>query len=167
LATLFFKALKIQGNGDILASLVAGCCCSLLLTFGVLSVKHMAVWKDSFAFWNRVIDVVPSTGSAYLFRGREYASKQDYQKALQDIDTALAIAQQKQAVNAFHEIYAYRGRTLLLARQDREAVEAFNHAIETSSFEKRGTPVQEYYMLRDLALNRLRRQNPDIPLAKP
>lgn len=79
---------KQQMMGKILASAAA---VVMLVSLSSLTLKQIAVWKDTISLWNRVIEKDPSTWSAYKERAEAYKRKGEFDKAIQDYSTTIAL----------------------------------------------------------------------------
>lgn len=103
-----------------------------LLVLVAITVRDTAFWKNDITLWSRVIELEPHRfGKAYFQRSLFLNLAGEYQKALADVDEALAIALRKKYPGVF-ELYAQRA-TILKNLQDYEgAIVALNQAIETS-----------------------------------
>lgn len=104
------------------------------------TAQEISVWKDDVTLWTRVIDLKPHVfGTPYFQRAHAYAARAEYQKAMVDIDEALAIAAGKN-YGRMHEIYAARARILRGAKDLDGAIADFSRAIEASDF-----PLRSFY----------------------
>ncbi len=144
LVWLFMRTRRLQSIGKMLVPVYLGCLVFLLAFYCIITVKQIAVWQNTLTLWNRVIEIQPRTGAAYFNRGRYYTELGAYEDALQDMNTALAIARQKQFKKAYSGIYFMRANIFRLLGRFKEAATDYSSAIENSY-----APIQEFYDLRD------------------
>lgn len=115
----------------------------LLLIIGViliiavnayLTVREISFWKDDITLWTRVIELQPHhSGRAYYQRSDAYLAAGNYQKALQDINEALAIAIQKN-YRSLHEIYGTRAVVFTRMGNYNAAIADYSDALKTADF---------------------------------
>ena len=104
-----------------------------LLASCYLTVKQISHWKDDVALWSRAIDVKPHfSGRVYYQRGRSYAARGEYQKALTDINEALSIATRKKH-REMGPIFIERARILQQLGDINGAITDYSNAIASSS----------------------------------
>jgi protein O-mannosyl-transferase len=121
----------------------------LLLTgYTVMTVRLIAVWKDTGTLWTRQIEIQP-LGRAYKDRGIYYYSIGRYDEALEDFSTAFRIAKELEWPDYFN-LYAYHGETQRAAGRYNEAVKDFTDAIAMY-------PHPVYYYFRGCSLKALGR----------
>jgi len=103
----------------------------LLISNAYLTVRQLSFWKDDVALWSRAIDVNPHfSGRTYFMRATSYMMKGEYEKALIDMDEAIAIAEQKKR-SQMHDLYLERARILAhLGTYDR-AIEDYTKALQS------------------------------------
>lgn len=123
----------------------------LLLASGYLTVREIAVWKDDVSLWARVIDLNPhGSGRAYSQRSYAYRARGDYQRALADINEAIAIATRKN-YRAIHDVYRERGGVRVDMGDLAGAIADYTTALETATgggrrmiLYERGTAYRKY-----------------------
>ncbi|WP_152609902.1 M48 family metallopeptidase [Geobacter sp. OR-1] len=108
-----------------------------------ITYKLIGAWKDTGAFWSRVIEVEP-LGRAFQERGFFQLSSGKYQAAAEDFSTAIQIAGNL-GMPPSYNLYAFRGEALRKARRYDEAIRDYGFAIELY-------PHPAYYYHRGLAL---------------
>lgn len=150
-AAVLFVRLYIWSAGQRfrLAPLIILCCfISILVVFGMTTVRLIGVWKDSGTMWTRVITYQPFD-KAYFLRGVFYSDSGNYTAAIDDYSACLAII----AKEGMHEMYranmlAFRGEAYTRAGLFDKALEDLSAAIEIS-------PARQYFYFRGLALKGL------------
>jgi tetratricopeptide (TPR) repeat protein len=114
----------------------------LLLIYGGITQKQIAVWDSSETMWSRVVDVDPSA-IAYKERGWLFLSMGKYAAAVEDFTKALADPLPVWRPYIYN-LYAFRGEALSRAGRYDEAVQDLTTAIEM-------LPHPVYYRLRGAA----------------
>jgi tetratricopeptide (TPR) repeat protein len=113
---------------------------AVIVVLGSMTIRDIAVWKDSISMWSRVIDIQPEVPS-YKERGRLYAARGNYSAAVNDFTAAIAIASGVWKQNIF-TLYAFRGEAYRLAGQYPQALQDFTTAISMNPhpvyFSRRG-----------------------------
>lgn len=105
----------------------------ILSISGFLTVREISFWKDDVTLWTRVINLNPHvSGRAYFQRSNAYRVKRDYQKALSDINEAIAIATRKN-YNAMHDIYGERAKIYSDMGNLSGAITDYTKALETAT----------------------------------
>ncbi|RII26161.1 MAG: hypothetical protein CXR31_10660 [Geobacter sp.] len=122
---------------------VMGLLAMVLMIYGVTTQRLIGVWHNSGTFWTRVIEYQPFD-RAFFYRGLFYVDEGNYQAAVTDYTTSLALALSDGFPEAFN-IYAFRGEAFAKAGQYTDAVADFTNAIERS-------PQPLYFYHRGLAL---------------
>ncbi len=118
-----------------------------LLFYASVTQKLIGVWKDSGAMWSRVIEYQPFD-RAYFYRGLYYTYAGNYNAAILDYSTCLAVVTRQRNEEAMYNVHAFRGEALIKAGRFEEAVLDFDAAI--TSF-----PHRLYFYHRALALQGL------------
>jgi tetratricopeptide (TPR) repeat protein len=109
---------------------------SILVLAGCNTVKHIAFWKDDVTLFSRAIDLRPHhSGRVYFQRGLGYAKKGELQKALDDMNEALAIALAKNYHQ--HSIYVERARILRRMGNLEGAIADYSSAISNAEYPER------------------------------
>lgn len=104
----------------------------ILAALAFLTVRDIGNWKNDIALWTRVIELQPHKfGKVYFQRSLFLHLEGEYQKALSDVNEALAIALRKK-YGGIHELYAHRARILKDMKDYDGAVADFDRAIELS-----------------------------------
>ncbi len=113
---------------------------ALLISLSVLlagalifvTVRQQAIWKDSISLWNHQIELYPN-GSAisYFNRGNVYFYRKDYDSAIRDYSSAIAIDPQKT------DAYFNRGQSYKFKGECAKAIGDFSMTIKLD-------PVLEY-----------------------
>lgn len=65
----------------------------VLVAFGILTVNHCEDYRNPLNFTTVAIQKNPESSAAYTYRGYAYTEMQDYPKAIEDYDKAIAISQ--------------------------------------------------------------------------
>jgi tetratricopeptide (TPR) repeat protein len=137
----------------------------MLLTSCYLTVKQISHWQNDVALWSRAIDVKPHfSGRVYYQRGRSYAARGEYQKALTDINEAFTIATRKK-IREMAPIFIERARILRQLGDIDGAIADYTSAISSDNSPSRSM----YYFERsklyeeigrtDLAIEDFKRAN--------
>ena len=137
--------LEKTATRNMVAAVFLGCFL-LLGAYGVATIRQIGVWKDSAAMWTRVIEYQPFD-RAFFYRGLHYSDKGNFEAAIADYSTTLAIFQ-KEGMPGGSNILAFRGEAFAGAGRYREAVADLSAAIESS-------PQPLYYYHRSLAFRKL------------
>lgn len=89
-----------------------------------LTVKQIAIWKDSIALWSYVIEKEPNrVPMAYNNRGLAYLDMGQFDRAIDDCTSAIAID------NAYYLAYYNRGKAFKETGQLERAMDDYNAAI--------------------------------------
>jgi tetratricopeptide (TPR) repeat protein len=111
--------------------IISGLTVLILAGIAYLTTRQISYWHDDVSLWSRPIDVKPHfSGKVYFQRGRSYAARGDYQKALEDLNEAHTIAQRKN-VREMQYIYLERARVLRQLGDARGAIVDYTLAIES------------------------------------
>lgn len=143
-AFCFAALLKRYDNQSRSWRLVMPVLFGLLLFYGAITQRQIAVWDSSETMWNRVVAVDPSAiaykerGWLFLSMGKYAAAAEDFTKALED---PLPVWRPY-----IYNLYAFRGEALSLAGMYDEAVQDLTTAINM-------LPHPVYYRLRGIAFN--------------
>jgi tetratricopeptide (TPR) repeat protein len=116
----------------------------IVLLLALLTRQQIAYWKDSAAYWSRVIALQPYD-LAYLGRGLYYLETGDYGRAEADFTAAVEMGA-ADGRPGLDNIYAYRGEALLKQGKYLASAADYSRAIAIS-------PRQEYFLMRDKALD--------------
>ncbi len=138
----------------------------MLLTGIYLTERQITFWKDDVALWSRAIDVQPHfSGKMYFQRSMAFTLKGEHQKALADINEALAIATRKNNRIAMREVVATRARILNQLRDLDGAIADYTSAIALDNAPERSA----YFFERGniyLEMGRIDLANEDFRLAR-
>lgn len=95
----------------------------LTLTLAAAGWNRCLAWKDSLTLWNDVLETHPNLSLAYLNRGEIYLRKGEMEKAISDLDQAVAL----NPANA----HAYNNRGIYYFRnqQNQKALAEYNKAL--------------------------------------
>lgn len=148
-AAALFANVTRQLAGSRLVMLPAACAVVLVLSHAVISFHLIGYWKDTGAYWSRIIEVQP-IGRAYGDRGMFYLESGRYAEAVDDLDRAARIAVQVGMPEAFN-LVAIRGEALSKMGRHAEAVRDFSEAIDVF-------PAPEYFYRRGMSLMALGRK---------
>jgi tetratricopeptide (TPR) repeat protein len=86
----FFK--KEQASIFIKQSSAIALMTIMLITFSYLTIKQIAIWKNSITLWNHELKIFPNKAYvAYLNRGKAFADLDNYSKAIEDYNKAIEI----------------------------------------------------------------------------
>ncbi len=107
--------------------LLAVICTALVIFYSATTQLLISSWKDSGAMWTRVISY-NAFDMAYFYRGLYHVDQGNYQKAIDDYTTSVAIARRRQQADIYN-LYAFRGEAYARAGRYEEAVEDFTRAI--------------------------------------
>jgi protein O-mannosyl-transferase len=102
----------------------------LLLFYTGMSVRLIDVWKNTGNLWTRILAVEP-VGRAYKERGLYYLQHGEYRAALDDLTTAIGIAEKMGRTDTYN-LYAFRGEALASSGRYDEAVRDLTAAIASS-----------------------------------
>ena len=109
----------------------------VMVTFCLVTVKHIGFWKDDVALWTRAIDLKPNfSGRMYFQRGAGYAMKGDHKKALLDYSRAAEIAVAK-GYRAMHTIYVERARSYREIGDFTSAIDDYTRCLESDTSQQR------------------------------
>jgi protein O-mannosyl-transferase len=98
----------------------------IILSLSFLTFKQIAVWKNDLAFWNSVIAKESDKILVfYYYRGQAFASRGQYQKAIEDYDTVIALNYKK-----YSKVYITRGLTYQQIGQVEPAISDFKEACD-------------------------------------
>lgn len=114
----------------------------------VITLRHLAAWKNSETLWTRAIEIRP-VGRAYYLRADYYLSVGRYRDAAVDLLKSIELANKAGFPEVFN-LHALRGDALLKDGRPAEALEEFNRAISIN-------PYPGYYYHRGLSLEALGR----------
>jgi len=109
----------------------------LLLANTYLTVRQISFWENDVTLWSRAIEVKPHfSGRTYFMRGTSYAMRGEYEKALPDMNEAIAIAGRKKN-SRMHDLYLERARILTHLRDYNGAIDDYTKALLSDSSPKR------------------------------
>lgn len=133
---LFFRIPFHFGSGDIKCLAVIGLIAVIILTvlcaYVTISRELMAVWRNSETMWSRVIEIKPmESADAYHHRGYFYADNGDYEKALDDMNSSIIVAETRQPHN-LPDAYFARADILMKMNRPQEAYRDFAKTRELS-----------------------------------
>lgn len=96
----------------------------LVAASSYLTVRQISFWKDDVALWSRAIELQPHfSGRMYFERAGAFAERGEFQKASEDMNEAIAIAERKGRPN-MEELYFKRSQILMqLGDADRAAAD--------------------------------------------
>ncbi len=115
----------------------------LLLASAYLTVRQLSFWKNDVALWSRAIDVNPHfSGRTYFMRATSYVLKGEYEKALADMDEAIAIAERKKRF-PMDDLYSERARLLARLGKYNSAIADYTKALQSDSSPKRSVYYRE------------------------
>jgi len=124
-AAWFYERADIRGSrwfAKPFSLALAGVICVFLTS---LTIKQTAVWKDSIALWNYVIEKEPhKIPSAYNQRGSAFYEKREYERAIADYSKAIAIEPDR-----YFKAYNNRGVAYNKIGMFEKAIEDFNKTI--------------------------------------
>ena len=116
----------------------------LLISNAYLTIRQLSFWKNDVALWSRAIDVNPHfSGRTYFMRATSYMMTGEYEKALIDINEAIAIADRKKR-SQMDDLYSERARILSRLGNYNCAIADYTKALEYDSSPKRSV----YYLER-------------------
>jgi len=121
----------------------------LLTMHGAITVRLISAWRDTGAFWSRVIEISP-LGRAYQERAFFYLNSRNNLAAAEDFTQAIAIADMV-GMPPNYNLYAFRGEALRKAGLYHDAIKSFTIAIGLYRH-------PSYFYQRGLALKALGRQ---------
>ncbi|HUI44703.1 MAG TPA: tetratricopeptide repeat protein [Nitrospirota bacterium] len=115
------KARMLPGSSVKLICLVTAA--SIILCLSFATVKQIGVWKNGIVMWSSVIERYPKIRFAYNNRGMAYDKMGLFDKAIEDFDTAIALAP--------YDSEAYTNRGMVLGKTGRfdKAIEDLEKAI--------------------------------------
>lgn len=114
-----------------------------LIWFACITIRDIGFWKSDVTLWSRVIELEPHKfGKAYFQRSLFLNLDGEYQKALVDVNEALAIALQKK-YPGIYEIYGQRAAILKNMKNYEGALADLNRAVETSNIMFKGKYYKE------------------------
>jgi tetratricopeptide (TPR) repeat protein len=90
---------------------MCGAAAAMVITLSAWSWRYCGTWKDSVSLWSRAIELEPDVYFSLANRGRAYAARRDWDRALGDYDRSL------QLQGAWNESWGYRAEARL-ARGD-------------------------------------------------
>jgi hypothetical protein len=109
----------------------------LLLANTYLTVRQISFWENDVALWSRAIEVKPHfSGRTYFMRGTSYAMSGEYEKALPDMNEAIAIAGRKNNTR-MHDLYLERARILTHLGDFNSAIDDYTKALLSDFSPKR------------------------------
>lgn len=117
---------------------------SYVLLLSILTFNQSQIWHDSIRLWNNVIQKTGETSFPLMKRGIAYRHLNDFDKALNDLNTSI------QLNNQYPVVYENRGYIYLLQEDYHKAIQDFNKALEMDP--------QSAYSLRNLGLCYLKLQ---------
>jgi tetratricopeptide (TPR) repeat protein len=98
---------------------------ALLISYGVMTIKYIPVWKNSETLWTYVIEKYPRHITvAYLNRGHYWYKNNQSGKALEDVSTAIEINP------TFPRAYMNRSLIYLEANDTEKALRDYNRYID-------------------------------------
>ena len=94
-----------------------------------LTVHQISYWKNDITLWSRAIDLQPHfSGRMYSERATAFENAGEYDKALLDMDEAIAIATRKNRPK-MEELYFKRSKILMQLGYTDRATEDYNYAL--------------------------------------
>jgi len=109
------------GTGQAAAAI---CALTIFICLAVLTIRQIGVWKDSISLWNYVIEKEPEkVPLAYYNRGTVYGSEGLYDKAIEDLNMAIALRPD------YYEAYSNRGIVYTKIGLMDRAMESLNSAV--------------------------------------
>jgi hypothetical protein len=94
-----------------------------------LTVRQISFWKNDVTLWSRAIDLQPHfSGRMYSERATAYENAGEYDKALLDMDEAIAIATRKKRPQ-MEELYFKRSKILMQLGDIDRATADYNYAL--------------------------------------
>jgi Flp pilus assembly protein TadD len=98
---------------------------ALLVPLSYLTVKQIGVWENGLVFWSYVIQKEPMrVPAAYKYRGAGFQRRGQFDKALEDYDTAIALDPSDS------QVYLNRGTVFVGMGMYKRAVAEFDKAID-------------------------------------
>lgn len=100
---------------------------TIILTFFVLSLltlKQIAIWKNSIALLTYELEKFPNFQDAYTIRGITYIEIGNYQKAIKDFNKSIQINPD------YASVYHYRGKAYEKLGNYQKAIQDFSRVIE-------------------------------------
>jgi regulator of sirC expression with transglutaminase-like and TPR domain len=98
-------------------------CIGIFTFLSVLTVRQIAIWRNSITLWTHEIERYPNHLVGYECRGSSYYLSGDFEKALDDLNRAIQIFPRKDALKIRGDIY-------IKSREYQKALQDFNKAIE-------------------------------------
>jgi tetratricopeptide (TPR) repeat protein len=122
-----FSASHIVNKAVILGTLVvlsAGC---------YLTVRQISYWKNDVTLWSRAIELQPHfSGRMYFERATAFEGRGEFDKALPDMNEAIAIAEKRRRPN-MEELYYKRAHILMQLGETDRATADYNYALSLIS----------------------------------
>jgi protein O-mannosyl-transferase len=135
------------------ALLLTGIAVGQLVSYGVITLRQIRVWRTTETLASREIELMPhQIGAAYHARARYLNELGEYDRALVDSDEALAIALRKNLRSKYAELSITQARILRNLGRLPEALAAAEWAIRTSTVDP-----SEYVRFRDEVAQELNR----------
>ncbi len=132
----FFSLAGSSPTARLRTNAVAAGTLVILALSGYLTVRQISYWKDDVTLWSRAIELKPHfSGRMYAERSAAYKDKGEFQKALQDMNEAIAIATQKQRPK-MEELYFERSSILHLLGETALAAADYNYALALMAGQK-------------------------------
>ncbi len=110
---------------------------SVIGALSIVTVRQIAFWKDDVTLWTRAIDLAPQTvGRPYYERSYAYARGGELDRAMADIDQAIAIAESKH-YNRMFELYSSRARIFVSMGDLNRALSDYDRVIGEKPYPER------------------------------
>lgn len=128
----------------------------ILVIISFLTVRQIAFWKDDVTLWTRAIDIESHmVGRPYFERSFAYAIRGEFSLAMEDIDKAISIAENKH-YNRMFELYASRARIFAAKGDFERALYDYERVINNSPYqEKAGFYMERGMLFRSLGKDQL------------
>jgi len=111
---------------------------SQLALYSGLTWEQIQVWRNTETLAGREIELFPQhAGAAFASRSKYRQEQGDCKGALEDVDSALAIALRKGLVNKFPELSLARAELFVCLGRSDEAAAAVDWAVQTGSPEQK------------------------------
>lgn len=101
-----------------------------------LTVRQISFWKDDVTLWSRAIELQPHfSGRMYFERATAFEDRGEFDKALQDMNEAIAIAEMRKRPN-MEELYCKRSKILMQLGDTDRATADYNYALSLIPMQK-------------------------------
>jgi hypothetical protein len=124
--------------------LILACC--QMITYSVVTLRLIPVWKNTETMTSRIIDLMPDKAlDVYVSRALFRRDQREYSMALEDTDTALILAIKQDHRDRFNKLYRLRAELPFETGKLAEIMTLLNLIIAQSI----PNPSAEYLLLRD------------------